>query len=55
MLTGNKKSDWYNDGIDVFALGTSLVEMFIYYLETNEDVDLNLLNIFEAMLSYNTC
>lgn len=55
MLLREKKSDWYNDTIDVFSTGASIIEILMEHFKTYQDIDFGMLYIIEAMLSYNHC
>ncbi len=56
MLLGDKKSDWYNNTIDVFSLAVTFIEfIFEYIIKGNKDVDLNTFYILELMLNDNHC
>ena len=54
MLVGDKKSDWYNQTVDVYNLGVSFIEFIIYYLN-KKVIDFSFISFIEGMLRENWC
>lgn len=54
MLIGDKKSDWYNQTVDVFNLGVSFIEFIIYYFN-KKSIDFGFMSFIEGMLNDNWC
>lgn len=50
-----KKSDWYNNSIDVFSLAVTFIEYLIPAFKMGIEFNLSLFYILESMLQYNKC
>lgn len=51
----HRKSDWYNNTIDVFSLGVTMIDYLLPAFHDKVSFDLNVLHILDAMLDYNKC